>query len=115
MSSANVIDSELIQGYLDNLGKDVIKQMLALYEQQSSVYLAEIEQALQAQSQEQWHERCHKMKGAAGSVGLIAVHAQLVSIENVLESWQEKVAMLATLKTLNAEALTAFDEWLASV
>ncbi|WP_181902121.1 Hpt domain-containing protein [Thalassotalea euphylliae] len=114
MSELVTIDKALIQGYLDNLGGTVVNQMLELYKKQSSVYLSEIELAVSEQSQQQWQERCHKMKGAAGSVGLLSVHQFLVEIEKSTAPWPQKSELIARLVSANNNAITEFERWLAA-
>jgi len=109
----NQLDNELLQGYLENLGKAIVQKMLDLYQQQSVIYLAEIEQAIKDESQDLWQEKCHKMKGAAGSVGLVAIHANLVVLEKSTDVWTEKSVHLAELKKLNDAAIATFIRWLA--
>ncbi len=111
MSNFSQLDSELLSGYLDNLGKDIVQQMLDLYVQQSVIYLKDIEEAVEQASQELWQERCHKMKGATGSAGLTALHAFLVTIEKSTESWVEKRKQLAQLSELNRQAIDEFNLW----
>ena len=113
MNENNQLDVSLLQGYLDNLGKDVVQQMLDLYAQQSVVYLQDISNALQEESQANWQESCHKMKGATGSVGLVAVHAHLVAIEKSTAPWEEKALVIKRLAELNEQAKKAFSDWLA--
>jgi len=115
VSQIELIDKALIQGYLDNLGVSVVNQMLDLYEQQSRVYLEDIDKALQDKSQQLWQEKCHKMKGAAGSVGLKQVHGHLVNIEKSTENWIKKGEYYTHLTDLNNEALISFRQWLRSL
>ena len=112
MSEENLLDKELLTGYLDNLGRDLVRQMLDLYVAQSETYLNEIHAALQADSQELWQERCHKMKGAAGSAGFVQVHAKLVAIEKSTEAQAVKQDYLEDLLALNQETIAAFNAWL---
>ncbi|WP_206485208.1 Hpt domain-containing protein [Thalassotalea sp. G2M2-11] len=108
------LDTTLLAGYMDNLGKEIVQQMLDLYSQQSVVYLQDIDQALTDKSQQQWQECCHKMKGATGSAGLIDVHAKLVDIEKLTDSWSEKQIHFTELSQLNTAAIDAFNQWLES-
>ena len=112
MSEENLLDKELLTGYLDNLGSDLVRQMLELYVAQSETYLNEIHAALQADSQELWQERCHKMKGAAGSAGFVQVHAKLVVIEKSGEGQAAKKQHLDDLQALNQQTIAAFNAWL---
>ncbi|MFT5758102.1 MAG: HPt (histidine-containing phosphotransfer) domain-containing protein [Alteromonadaceae bacterium] len=112
MGEVNQLDLSLLQGYLDNLGKDIVQQMLELYTQQSKLYLIDIESNILAEEQSLWQGACHKMKGAAGSVGLLAVHKTLVDIEQSTASADEKSAFIKALITLNNRAINAFKHWL---
>lgn len=114
MSEPVIIDKDLIQGYLDNLGGTVVNQMLELYKKQSSVYLSDIESAITEQSQQQWQARCHKMKGAAGSVGLLSVHQFLVDIEKSTAPWPQKSELIARLVSANSNAIAEFERWLGA-
>ncbi len=113
MEKNDVLDYPLLTGYLDSLGKATVEKMLALYCQQAEIYLQEIAQATAADLQTTWQEQCHKMKGAAGSVGLMQVHAQLVNMEKSQQSAQEKLDLIAQLRQLNQVGITEFKQWLA--
>lgn len=108
------LDEELLKGYFDNLGKAIVGQMLDLYKQQAMIYLNDIAQANDQESQILWQECCHKMKGAAGSVGLKLVHGYLVKIEKSTEQKEEKNEMLIMLTNLNEEGIAAFTQWLSA-
>ncbi|MAG75239.1 MAG: phosphorelay protein [Colwelliaceae bacterium] len=108
-------DQALIQGYLENLGVSVVERMLDLYIQQSAIYLQEIEQAIATESQDDWQERCHKMKGAAASVGLMNIHAFMADIEKSTLPWAEKDQLIEQVSELNVEAIERFKVWLAKV
>ena len=114
MNHIEQLDVNLLDGYLDSLGKDIVQQMLDLYIQQSITYLDDITDSLKQESQGLWQEHCHKMKGATGSVGLIAVHSMLVKIEKLSDLWPEKSIHLAELIKINKKAIDAFNIWLAS-
>ncbi len=110
-----VIDKELLQGYVDSLGIGIVEKMLNMYIDQSQLYIADIVDALPDGGQKLWHERCHKMKGAAGSVGMKKVHAHLVIIEKSTETAAIKQQHIQELVSLNDSAISAFREWLAAV
>lgn len=114
MNSIEQLDVILLDGYLDSLGHDIVQQMLDLYIQQSVTYIDDITDSLEQESQELWQERCHKMKGATGSVGLLTAHAMLVNIEKLADSWPEKAIHLSKLVTENEKSIDAFKVWLAS-
>jgi len=108
------LDINLLDGYLDSLGSDIVQQMLDLYIQQAITYIDDITDSIEQESQELWQERCHKMKGATGSVGLLDAHAKLVKIEKLSGSWAEKSIYLAELVVANKDSIDAFKVWLAS-
>lgn len=112
MSENKQIDINLLQGYLDNLGAEIVQKMLDLYIQQSKLYVENISLAVEMKSQSHWQESCHKMKGAAGSVGLLFVHKELVELEKSIASWDVKATAIVELTKLNNQAKIAFQQWL---
>ena len=108
------LDTELLQGYVDSLGKSIVEQMFTLYCQQAALYLKDIEAAQISQCEESWQEHCHKMKGASASVGMSELHQQLKVLEKVSATQQEKSSMLTELKLTNQQAINTFKTWLAN-
>jgi len=108
------LDINLLDGYIDSLGQSIVQQMLDLYIQQSITYIHDIADAVIQESQELWQERCHKMKGATGSVGLVSLHAKLVTIEKLSDSWPEKKVLSEELIVENEQAVYAFRQWLST-
>ncbi len=106
------LDVKLLQSYLDSLGIDIVEQMFELYQKQVVLYVNDIESAQQTNSQELWQESCHKMKGAAASVGLSDLHSKLVKIEKSRTEKQDKAELVNRLKQDNENAMTAFKLWL---
>jgi HPt (histidine-containing phosphotransfer) domain-containing protein len=119
MNKNNQLDLELLNGYLNSLGQEVLIKMLDLYTQQSSVYLQDIEQTLTENnaplSQQAWQEHCHKLKGASGSVGLVKVHLMLVAMEKLTATISVKTESLQNLQQLNQLAIAEFKQWLAEL
>jgi HPt (histidine-containing phosphotransfer) domain-containing protein len=107
-----LLDHDLLDDYLQSLGVEVIKKMLALYRQQMVIYLIDIEKSLQSNNAELWQEHCHKMKGAAGSIGLKSLHTQLALMEKTSADTTEKAQQLTELKDHNQQALANFNAWL---
>lgn len=106
------IDHELLNDYVKSLGVDIVRQMLSLYSQQVVIYLEDIEKSLQCDNADLWQEHCHKMKGAAGSVGLKSLHESLVIMEKTSADITEKAQQLVELKAHNKQALETFNLWL---
>lgn len=106
------LDQDLLENYVQSVGVEVINKMLTLYRQQVAIYLVDIEKSLHSSNAVLWQEHCHKMKGAAGSVGLKSVHAKLVLMEKTSAGTADKGQQLADLKDHNQQALTHFTAWL---
>mgnify|MGYP000706921773 CR=1 FL=1 len=109
------LDNELLDGYVQSLGNDVVKKMFALYAQQVIIYINDIENSLLCGDTQLWQEHCHKMKGAAGSVGLKALHSRLKLMEKTTASANDKAHQLAELKIHNKQAISDFNDWLESL
>jgi HPt (histidine-containing phosphotransfer) domain-containing protein len=109
------LDKDLLEGYLQSLGFNIVKQMFDLYTQQVTLYLNDIETSLLCDKVEQWQEHCHKMKGAAGSVGLKSLHARLKLMEKTTANANEKTSQLNELKLHNQQAMLDFNNWLANI
>ena len=108
------LDLELLEGYLDSLGKIIVEKMLALYCQQVEIYLNDIESAQLNDSLSGWEEHCHKMKGAAASVGMYQLHRQLKLLEKMDAAKEKKALSLKELRLSNEQGIIAFKSWLAS-
>ena len=106
------LDIELLEGYLQSLGHSTVKKMFALYEQQVVLYLNNINDSFLTDNQQLWEEHCHKMKGAAGSVGLKALHARLKNMEKMTTNKSDKAQQFAELTKHNTIAMEAFANWL---
>lgn len=107
------LDVELLDGYVQSLGVNIVKQMFDLYRQQVTIYLTDIENALLSNNEQLWQEHCHKMKGATGSVGLKALHARLKLMEKTTASKNDKSNQLAELKLHNQQAIADFNNWVS--
>ena len=110
-----LLDVVLLQGYVDSLGKNIVEQMFALYKQQATIYLSDIERSQLADDADLWQEYCHKMKGASASVGLTRLHTLLVPLEKTTAQQAGKAIYLTELKHENEQGIVAFQQWLAKV
>ena len=114
LNNINQLDNNLLQGYINDLGIQMVQKMLDLYNQQSIIYLEEINKAANDEFQQGWTASCHKMKGAAGSVGLVSVFNYLVEIENSVDTWQEKSKNYVELLNLNNQGILSLSKYLGS-
>ena len=106
------LNHDLLNDYVQSLGVEVVKKMIALYREQVIIYLVDIESALQCNDTKLWQEHCHKMKGAAGSIGLQSLHAKLALMEKTTADETEKAQQLVELKDHNKHALANVNTWL---
>lgn len=112
MTSHEIIDVNLIGDYKANLGADLVDEMLGLYCQQAQQYLADIDKANLQENHKDWHQHCHKLKGAAASVGFVDLRHFIVSIEHSEESQVKKSTHLAVLHRKNEHGISALKQWL---
>ncbi len=108
------LDNELLDGYMQSLGYEIVKKMFVLYSQQVVIYLRDIESSLHCDNTQLWQEHCHKMKGAAGSVGLRSLHSRLKLMEKTTEDIKGKTHQLVELQIHNKQAMACFNDWLES-
>ena len=113
--SSETLNIDLLKGYLDTLSKGMLEKMYELYGQQAPIYLANINNAIIENSDILWKESCHKMKGAAASVGLMTLHSQLVALEKINATTEEKIKILSDLTEENTKAMKVFEHWLSTV
>ena len=109
------LDIDLLDAYLSSMSKSIVVQMFTLYCQQVEIYLNDIEEAQLSDSSVEWQDNCHKMKGAAASVGMIQLHGRLKLVEKTEADKEEKAILLAELQALNKQAIHAFKNWLDSI
>lgn len=89
----SVIDTEMLVSYLDIVGKQPVLDSLLMFEQTIPDYMQQLNQYLSAGYDENVVSEAHKIKGAAGSVGLQRIQqlAQLAQTPEA-EEWRENVA-----------------------
>lgn len=107
------IDYTIIKDYLENIGVAVVQQMFDLYKEQSNIYLADIEKVATSHDDEQWHQKCHKFKGATSSIGFIGLRAAVVEIEHSSASPEDKLKIHTDLVKHNDACMAEFEAWLA--
>jgi HPt (histidine-containing phosphotransfer) domain-containing protein len=115
MEESSQLDRDLLEDYVQSLGNSIVKKMFDLYAHQVVLYLDDIEASLLCDNSKQWQEYCHKMKGAAGSVGLKALYFRLKRMETTTANVNDKVHQLAQLKIHNNQAMSDFRDWLAGI
>lgn len=106
------LNDDLLKDYVQSLSIEIVSKMIDLYREQVIIYLADIESSLESNDDVLWQQYCHKMKGAAGSIGLQSLHAQLAFMERTSADITEKAQQLVELKLHNQQALAKVDAWL---
>lgn len=89
----SVIDTEMLNSYLDIVGKQPVLDSLLMFEQTIPDYMQQLNQYLSVGDDANLVSEAHKIKGAAGSVGLQRIQqlAQLAQTPEA-EEWRENVA-----------------------
>lgn len=84
------LDTDILQQYLDTLGEDLLLNSVNLFADTMPDYLERLNTNLTAKDQDAVVEEAHKIKGAAGSVGLkrISQVAQLAQSPEQPSWWQ---------------------------
>ncbi|MGL9720844.1 aerobic respiration two-component sensor histidine kinase ArcB [Symbiopectobacterium sp.] len=87
-----LLDIPMLQQYLDLVGPSLIHQSVAMFEQMMPGYLAVLDSNMTARDQKGIAEEGHKIKGAAGSVGLRHLQQVAQQIQTTtLPAWWDNV------------------------
>ncbi|MFS1418912.1 TMAO reductase system sensor histidine kinase/response regulator TorS [Vibrio splendidus] len=106
-----LIDSKVIEGDLSILGLDKMKQIVVLFEESSNLTLNELVEASEADNGREVKSLAHKLKGSAGSLGLLALYNLCQSIEaseEPLLQYRDNVHALSELVKDSLEALLTY-------
>lgn len=91
-AAESMLDVAMLQQYLDLVGPSLIHQSLEMFEQMMPSYLAVLESNMTARDQKGIAEEGHKIKGAAGSVGLRHLQQVAQQIQTTtLPAWWDNV------------------------
>ncbi|MBG6246972.1 MULTISPECIES: aerobic respiration two-component sensor histidine kinase ArcB [Symbiopectobacterium] len=87
-----LLDIPMLQQYLDLVGPSLIHQSVAMFEQMMPGYLAVLDSNMTARDQKGIAKEGHKIKGAAGSVGLRHLQQVAQQIQTTtLPAWWDNV------------------------
>ncbi|MFT5880369.1 MAG: two-component system aerobic respiration control sensor histidine kinase ArcB [Moritella sp.] len=86
------LDIDILQQYLETLGKDLLLQSVTLFEKTMPSYLSVLNTNLTARDQAAIVDEAHKIKGAAGSIGLNRIQ-QVAHLAQTSEqpTWWENI------------------------
>ena len=87
-----ILDTAMLEQYIDLVGPKLITDGLAVFEKMMPGYLSVLESNLKARDQKGNVEEGHKIKGAAGSVGLRHLQQLGQQIQSPdLPAWEDNV------------------------
>lgn len=87
-----VLDTAMLEQYLELVGLSLITQSLAMFEKMMPGYLVILDSNMTARDRQGIAEEGHKIKGAAGSVGLRHLQQLAQQIQNPeLPAWWDNV------------------------
>ena len=97
---AHLLDIETIEDFVNSMGLVVFRRSSQLFEKLSPQYQQELLTSLTAGDREEYESVAHKLKGAAGSVGLndVQLHAKVMEhgaideSDEVLKKWLDVLA-----------------------
>lgn len=88
----SLLDTAMLEQYMDLVGPQLIHQSLEMFEQMMPGYLAVLDSNMTARDQKGITEEGHKIKGAAGSVGLRHLQQLAQQIQTpTLPAWWDNV------------------------
>lgn len=88
----SLLDTAMLEQYMELVGPQLIHQSLAMFEQVMPGYLAVLDSNMTAKDEKGITEEGHKIKGAAGSVGLKHLQQLAQQIQTpTLPAWQDNV------------------------
>ncbi|CAI1018465.1 aerobic respiration two-component sensor histidine kinase ArcB [Serratia entomophila] len=88
----SLLDTAMLEQYMDLVGPQLIHQSLEMFEQMMPGYLAVLDSNMTARDQQGITEEGHKIKGAAGSVGLRHLQQLAQQIQTpTLPAWWDNV------------------------
>ena len=108
-----IIDKKVIEGDVAVLGVEKMQQIFGLFEQSSREVLDELKQAAESENSREVKSLVHKLKGSAGSLGLIELHHACQAIEadvDPLNKYLEQPEQLPRIVQESNCALQAFSK-----
>ncbi|WP_018692849.1 ATP-binding protein [Algicola sagamiensis] len=110
------LDEETINEYVDALGLDAFQKSIALFEQLIPNYLNKLFEAIAYKNLEDFQSSAHKLKGAAGSVGLQGVQKQAKEFEMTEEpQWEILEKMVVEFQGKIDQDLSKLKEYVGNI
>lgn len=110
----NQLDTELLQQYVEILGKEGIAASFNTFESMCPEYLVELRGLIQSENDTAIRQCAHKMKGSCRSLGFIRLGQSMEVIEK--EQWtnEQLEARVEAWEPMLHEDIAAAKAWLAS-
>lgn len=111
-----VLDLDMLTAYVDIVGTEPVHQSLTIFAEMMVEYLEILESNMLAKDQEGIVSQAHKMKGAAGSIGLQHIQqlAQLAQSPDQPAWWENISDWVEEIKTEYRYDLEILKQWLKS-
>ena len=106
-----VLDTEILNDYLQSLGKDAIRRSVQLFAQLLPGYMNRLMETAVQKQEAEFQEAAHKLKGAAASVGLLWVQQQAKRLEQEPVNWQGLERQLVDYHLKTEQHLAALSEY----
>jgi len=113
----NLLDIETITDFVSSMGVDTFKRSCELFGKLNPTYCGELKAANQADDEEEYGSVAHKLKGAAGSVGLKLVqqHAKVMETKSTDSNKVMREAWIEELEELIREGQIALHSLIAKL
>jgi len=113
--SRMLLDVAMLEQYIELVGPGLITQSLTMFEQMMPGYLDVLDSNMMARDQKGIAEEGHKIKGAAGSVGLLHLQQLAKQIQSPeLPAWWDNVQeWIDELKQEWRQDVAVLREWVA--
>jgi len=110
-----LLDTDMLEQYIELVGPVLIQQSLEMFEQMMPDYLEVLDSNMMARDQKGIAEEGHKIKGAAGSVGLVHLQQLAKQIQSPeLPAWWDNVQeWIDELKLEWRNDVNVLREWVA--
>lgn len=110
----NILDMDLLQMLVDTIGEDMVRASVKVFQDKMPEYMEILQLALSADEKSEVCSQAHKIKGAAGSVGL----ARVQRIANQIQQgdhpawWQNVHDWVEELQMAVSHDMKALQGWL---
>ncbi|MBU2979489.1 aerobic respiration two-component sensor histidine kinase ArcB [Alteromonas sp. C1M14] len=111
---STILDMELLQMLIDTIGEDMVRASVKVFQEKMPEYMEILQLSLSADEKSEVCSQAHKIKGAAGSVGL----ARVQRIANQIQQgdhpawWQNVHDWVEELQMAVAHDMKTLHEWL---